>query len=127
MRLHNPPSFDVVGEVDELEPWYRCCQLSIVPLRSGGGTRLEILESMAYGRPVVSTSIGAEGIDITHSKNILIADTPQELADCVALPLNNPDKARDIAEEGRRLVDERYAWSSILNILYERYSQLVSR
>lgn len=127
LSLHNPPSFNMVGEVDELEPWYQSCRLSIVPLRSGGGTRLKILESMAYGRPVVSTSIGAEGIDITPGKNILIADTPQELADCVALILNNSDKARRIAEEGRKLVEERYAWSSISNILYERYLQLVSR
>jgi glycosyltransferase involved in cell wall biosynthesis len=127
LRLHNPPSFDVVGEVDELEPWYRNCQLSIVPLRSGGGTRLKILESMAYGRPVVSTSIGAEGIDITSGKNILIADTAEELAEAVALLLNHPDKARSIAEEGRKLVEERYAWSSISSILHERYSQLVSR
>ena len=121
-RLHHPPSFDVVGEVEHLEPYYRNCQLCIVPLRSGGGTRLKILEAMAYGRPVVSTRIGAEGIDITHGKNILIADTPEELADAVALLLNNPDKARDIAAQGRLLVEQRYGWKSIVDILYNRYS-----
>lgn len=126
LRLHNPPSFNVVGEVEAVEPWYRSSRLSIVPLRSGGGTRLKILESMAYGRAVVSTSIGAEGIDITHGDNILIADTPQELADAVALLLNNPDKARDIAEAGRRLVEERYAWSSIADILYKHYTRLAA-
>lgn len=127
LRLHNPPSFNIVGEVDELEPWYRNCRLSIVPLRSGGGTRLKILESMAYGRPVVSTSIGAEGIDVTHGKNILIADTPEELADAVALILNRPEEGRRIAEEGRRLVEERYAWKSIADILYNRYVRLAEK
>ncbi|QHI70285.1 glycosyltransferase family 4 protein [Tichowtungia aerotolerans] len=127
LKLHNPPSFDVVGEVEELEPWYRNCQLSIVPLRSGGGTRLKILESMAYGRPVVATSIGAEGIDITPGKNILIADTPEELADCVARILNNPDQGRSIAEEGRKLVEECYSWKSIANILYERYARVIEK
>lgn len=124
LRLHNPPSFNVVGEVDELEPWYRKCRLSIVPLRSGGGTRLKILEAMAYGRPVVSTSIGAEGIDWEHGKNILIADTPQELAEAVALILSSPDVAHSIAAEGRKLVEERYAWKSIADILYDGYVRL---
>jgi glycosyltransferase involved in cell wall biosynthesis len=124
LRLDDPPSFNVVGEVEEVKSWYERCQLSIVPLRSGGGTRLKILESMAYGRPVVATSIGAEGIDWEHGKNILIADTPEDLADCVALILNHPDKARSIAEEGRKLVEERYAWKSIADILYNKYAEL---
>lgn len=127
LRLHHPPSFNVVGEVEEIEPWYRTCRLSIVPLRSGGGTRLKILESMAYGRPVVSTRIGAEGIDITHGKNILIADTPEELADAVALILNDPGKARRMAEEGRKLVEDRYSWKSIADILYEGYVRFVEK
>ena len=125
LRLDSPPSFNIVGEVDDLTPWYRRCKLSLVPLRSGGGTRLKILESMAYGRPVVSTSIGAEGIDVSHGKNILIADTPQELAEAIALILNQPDRALSIAEEGRRLVEERYSWKSIADILYRQYAHAV--
>jgi glycosyltransferase involved in cell wall biosynthesis len=126
LRLHHPPSFNVVGEVEDVEPWYRTCRLSIVPLRSGGGTRLKILESMAYGRAVVSTSIGAEGIDVTHSENILIADTPQELGEAVASLLNDPAKARRLADAGRRLVEERYAWCSIADILFKHYTRLMA-
>lgn len=125
LRLHHPPSFHLIGQVDDLEPWYRNCKLSIVPLRSGGGTRLKILESMAYGRPVVSTGIGAEGIDVTHGKNILIADTPEELADAVALILNQPETGRRIAEEGRKLVEERYDWKSIADTMYRKYEELI--
>jgi glycosyltransferase involved in cell wall biosynthesis len=127
LALHNPPAVNLVGEVEDLEPWYRSCRLSIVPLRSGGGTRLKILESMAYGRAVVSTSIGAEGIDVTPDRNILIADTPSELADAVALLLTHPVRAHEIAEEGRRLVEERYSWKSIADILYERYIRLSTK
>jgi len=127
LSLHHPPSFNVVGEVDELEPWYRNCRFSIVPLRSGGGTRLKILESMAYGRAVVSTAIGAEGIDVTHGKNILIANSPGDLADAAARLLNHPDKAQEIAQAGRRLVEERYSWQSIADILYQRYVRVAGK
>jgi glycosyltransferase involved in cell wall biosynthesis len=124
-RLHHPPSIHIVGEVENLEPHYRTCQVCIVPLRSGGGTRLKILEAMAYGRPVVSTAIGAEGIDVQHGENILIADTPAELADAIATLLNAPDKALRIAQEGRRLVESRYAWRHIADTLYRQYEQLL--
>lgn len=125
--LHNLPSIDIVGEVDNLEPCYRSCQVCVVPLRSGGGTRLKILEAMAYGRPVVSTTIGAEGIDVEHGRNILIADTPEELAKAVTLLLNDPDKSLNIAQEGRHLVEDRYAWKGIAEIMYEQYDKLSKR
>lgn len=123
--LNDPPSVNIIGEVVDLTPWYRNCKLCVVPLRSGGGTRLKILEAMAFARPVVATTIGAEGIDVCHGKNILIADTPQELAAAVALILNDPVRASSIAEEGRRLVEERYAWNSIADIIFKIYASAV--
>jgi glycosyltransferase involved in cell wall biosynthesis len=125
--LHNPPSVVVTGQVDELTLCYRAAQVCVVPLRSGGGTRLKILEAMAYGRPVVSTTIGAEGIDVEHNRNILIADHPEEMAEAVCRVLNDPALARRLAEEGRRLVEARYAWRSIADIMYKRYVQIIAR
>lgn len=125
-KLHNPPSIDVTGEVADLEPYYRQCRLSIVPLRSGGGTRLKILESMAYGRPIVSTSIGAEGIDIESGQNIMIADTPEEIADAVCRALNEPEMAENLAEEGRQLVEKKYSWKNIANLMYDRYEKMAA-
>jgi len=124
--LHNPPSVIITGQVDELTPCYRAAQVCVVPLRSGGGTRLKILEAMAYGRPVVSTTIGAEGIDVEHNRNILIADRPAEMAEAICKVLNEPDLARNLAEEGRRLVETRYAWKSIADTMYERYKQMLN-
>ena len=127
MRLHNPPSIVITGEVDELEPYYRGCQLCIVPLRSGGGTRLKILEAMAYGRPVVSTTIGAEGIDIEHNRNILIADTPAEMAEAIHRIFNSRTLARELAAQGRSLVEERYDWRSISDTMFARYSEMLGK
>jgi glycosyltransferase involved in cell wall biosynthesis len=124
-QLHNPPAISIVGEVEELKPFYRAARLCIVPLRSGGGTRLKILEAMAYGRPVVSTAIGAEGIDVEHGRNILIADTPAEFADAVSRVLNEPGLAEALAEGGRRLVERSYSWKSIADIMYARYEQMI--
>ena len=125
--LHKPPSIILTGEVDELEPCYRNAQVCVVPLRSGGGTRLKILEAMAYGRPVVSTTVGAEGIDVEHNRNILIADQPAEIAEAVCRVLNGPNLARNLTEEGRRLVESRYAWKSIANGMYEQYRTLMNK
>jgi glycosyltransferase involved in cell wall biosynthesis len=125
--LHTPPSVIVTGQVDDLAPCYRAAQVCVVPLRSGGGTRLKILEAMAYGRPVVSTTIGAEGLDVEHNRNILIADSPSEMAKAVCRVLNDPALARSLAEEGRRLVESRYAWKSIADSMYETYRILMNK
>jgi glycosyltransferase involved in cell wall biosynthesis len=127
MALQNLPSVVVAGQVDELTPCYRAAQVCVVPLRSGGGTRLKILEAMAYGRPVVSTTIGAEGIDVEHNRNILLADRPAEMAEAVCRVLNDPVLAHRLAEEGRRLVEARYAWKSIADTMYARYVQMLNQ
>jgi len=83
--------------------------VSIVPLRVGAGTRLKIIESLALGTPVVSTSKGAEGLELVDGKNILIADTPSAFANAVACVLQNPDLREKLSYEGRKLVREKYS------------------
>ncbi len=124
-KLHNPPSVIITGEVEDLGPYYNQCRLCIVPLRSGGGTRLKILEAMAYGRPIVSTTIGAEGIDIEHNENILIADTPEDMAEATGRILNAPDLANHLAKQGRLLVEKKYSWKHIADTMYAQYETMV--
>jgi glycosyltransferase involved in cell wall biosynthesis len=124
-KMHNPPTVCITGEVDNLEPFYRACRLCIVPLRSGGGTRLKILEAMAYGRPVISTTVGAEGIDVEHGRNILIVDTPADLAAAVSRVLNEPGLAETLAAGGRQLVERSYSWKSIADTMYVRYEKMI--
>ncbi len=88
--------------------------LEVVPLREGGGTRLKILEALALGVPVVSTSKGAEGLALIDGEHLLIADTPMEFARAVSRLLADPPQARRLGEAGRRAVGERYDWRVIL-------------
>ena len=83
--------------------------LSVVPLRIGAGTRIKIIESLALGTPVVSTSKGAEGLEVDHGENILIADEPDEFARAVLNVLQNPGLRAKLSSEGRRLVFEKYS------------------
>ncbi|MBN1230783.1 MAG: glycosyltransferase [Anaerolineales bacterium] len=103
----------VVGEVPEVTPYYLENSVSVVPLRAGGGTRLKILESMAYGRPVVSTSIGCEGIWVRNGENILVGDEPELFAEhCIRL-VQDPDIYQRIRTGGRELVQTVYDWELI--------------
>ena len=80
----------LTGRVDDVAPYYSRCQVAAAPLRAGGGTRLKILEAMAYGRPVVSTTIGAEGLPVKNGEHLLVADTAEDLLarapDCCRIP-----------------------------------------
>ena len=116
------PRVIITGRVDDVRPYIRRSRVSIVPLRIGGGTRLKILEAMALSKAIVSTSIGAEGIEYTDGKNILLGDTPKDFADKVLFVLNDQQKSRDIGIEARKFVCGKYDWNIIgqkLRTIYE--------
>jgi glycosyltransferase involved in cell wall biosynthesis len=107
------PGIQVTGTVPDVRPWLWGAKVSIVPLRIGGGTRLKIYESMAAGTPTVSTSIGAEGLDVSHPGNIRLADTPASFADqCVEL-LENAQERKRLAAEALALVTARFSWDVV--------------
>lgn len=85
----------------------------VVPLRIGGGTRLKILEALALGTPVISTSKGAEGLDVTHETHLLIADNPIQFADQALRLFRDPFLRQRLVQNGRRLVEDRYSWCLI--------------
>ncbi len=112
----------VTGRVDDVRSYIHRSKVFIVPLRIGGGTRLKILEAMSMGKVVVSTSIGAEGIECTDGQNILLGDQPQDFADKVLSLFNDPQRSKDIGLKARQFVCERYDWDIIgqkLNAIYE--------
>lgn len=100
----------LTGWVRDVRPHIASSVVSIVPLRIGGGSRLKILESMAMGKPVVSTSIGAEGLDVENGRNIVIADTPGEFANEVLALLDDERRLNSLSAEGLRLVMSKYDW-----------------
>jgi len=119
------PRVIVTGRVDDVRPYIRRSGVFIVPLRIGGGTRLKILEAMSMGKAVVSTSIGAEGIEYTDGKNILLGDEPQDFADKVLLLLNDPQRSQSIGLEARQFVCGRYDWNIIGQTLKRIYGEAV--
>lgn len=100
---------EVTGGVDDVLPYYRRAAIALVPLRFGGGTRIKILEAMAYGRPVVSTHLGAEGLDVTDGKDILLADGPAEFASKVQHLLDDEDLRWTLVANARQLLETRYS------------------
>ncbi len=103
----------VTGTVPEVRPWLWGAKVSIVPLRIGGGTRLKIYEAMAAGTATVSTTIGGEGLDVSHPANIRLADTSESFADeCLTL-LQDDQQRESVAAAALQLVTSRYSWDSI--------------
>jgi len=112
---------DVTGYVDDVRPLMRQAACHIVPLRAGGGTRLKILNSWAMGKPVVSTSIGCEGLAAVDGQNILIRDDPKEFASAVIAVLHDGELRRRLGAGGRATAERHYSWNVIGRELIETY------
>jgi sugar transferase (PEP-CTERM/EpsH1 system associated) len=117
----------VTGTVDDVRPYYRSALVSVVPLRVGGGTRLKVLEAMAAGTPVISTTLGAEGLATTHGRDILIADSPAAMADAIVSLQAESPLWHELVANGRDLVRERYDWAVVGGVLWRLHSELVER
>jgi glycosyltransferase involved in cell wall biosynthesis len=95
--LSHNPEVTITGPVPDIGNYYHEADVAVTPLRAGGGTRIKVLEAFGYRRPVVSTPLGAEGLMVTHGSEILIADTPSELADTCLLLRDDRLLARALA------------------------------
>lgn len=114
----------VTGRVDDPVPYYQHSTVCVVPLRAGGGTRLKILEAMALGRPVVSTTLGCEGLDVVDGEHLLIADDPEQFAAQTARLLNDAALYARLVANARQLVVARYDWDTIAHDLQNVYAEL---
>jgi polysaccharide biosynthesis protein PslH len=120
------PGIEVTGTVDDVRPFYRKAVLSVVPLNIGGGSRLKILEAMAAGVPVVSTTLGAEGLNVQHGENILIADTSEQQIEAIVSLVENEEQRKHLIDGGRALVSNHYDWSQLGALLFENYRKLLA-
>ncbi len=121
------PGVTVTGGVPDVRPYYRRAWLQMVPLRIGGGTRLKIVESLAIGTPVVSTTIGAQGLELKHGENILLADDPDSFASEISRALTDPELLQKIEQHGITTATERFGWPAIGARLARHYDTLVSK
>ncbi len=116
---------EVTGTVDDVRPFYREAIAAVVPLKVGGGSRLKILEAIAAGVPAVSTTLGAEGLDVHDGQDILIADTNEQLAAAISSLAGSKEYRQRLSAAGRALVSKRYDWTRLGTNLFETYQQLL--
>ncbi len=120
---YNGKHVKVVGEVPDALGFMQTHKLMVVPLRSGGGMRVKIIEAMAAGKAIISTSIGAEGIDCTHGENILLADTASEMAEAIIHCFSSPAVMKEIEDQAVNFVFENHNMSSITGKLIGFYKR----
>jgi glycosyltransferase involved in cell wall biosynthesis len=124
-RLRAADGVDVLGLVADLPATLAAARAVIVPIWHGGGTRLKVLEALAAGRVVVSTSLGASGIGFEDGRDGLLAETPAALAGALAAVLADPERASAMGREGRRLA-ERFRWKEALSGASSFYAEVVA-
>jgi glycosyltransferase involved in cell wall biosynthesis len=114
----------VTGEVPDVRPYLERAAVVLVPVRMGGGTRLKVVEGLAMGKAMVSTTLGCEGIAVRSGEHLLVADTPLDFAVAVASLLEDPVAARALGHAGRALMEEAYSWELAGDRLDGLYRQL---
>ena len=120
--LRSDPAITLTGWVKDPRPYIAQAAVYVAPLRIGGGTRLKLLEAMAMGKPVVATSLGAEGYPVADGRELLLADTPEDFAMTVAKLLRAPEWRVELGQAGRRFVEQQYDWRAIVPRLEAVYA-----
>jgi glycosyltransferase involved in cell wall biosynthesis len=114
----------LTGTVPDVRPAILESELCIVPIRAGSGTRLKILEALAMGKPVISTTVGAEGLGLVPDEHFVAADSPEAFAAAVVSLLRDPERRRRLGAAGRTLVEATNSWAEVTKPL-ERLCQTV--
>jgi glycosyltransferase involved in cell wall biosynthesis len=105
-------AFALHADVPDVKPFYDACDAVVVPISAGGGTRIKILEAFGYGRVVVSTTLGAEGIEAEPGKDFLIADSQSEFAEAVVRLIETPPLGVTLVGNARKTVEQHYSMSA---------------
>jgi glycosyltransferase involved in cell wall biosynthesis len=124
-KRQSPKNVIFHGYVPDVRPYLSAADICIVPLQSGSGMRMKILEYMALGRPVVSTTKGCEGLTVTNGKNIIIADRSDEFIKALSMLLKDDSQAKALGREGRKWVEEEYDWRVYKDKMRAVYEGLV--
>ena len=118
---------EVTGTVDDVRPYLERCDLLVVPLLSGGGTRIKIMESLAAGLPVVSTSVGAEGLGLVNGEHLLVADTAREFVAAVTQLISEPEMRHQMSAKGRALVQADFSWDRATKVFMDHAQKAPGR
>jgi glycosyltransferase involved in cell wall biosynthesis len=124
-KLDDGKNVLVKGFIEDVRQVFQKGRVVVVPLLAGSGIRIKILEAMVAGKPVVTTSIGCEGIKNEAEKNIMIADTAQEFADKTLTLLNDENLCRSVGREASLFVSKEYSWHKIGGIFWDTYCRMI--
>ncbi len=113
LKAAAPASFTFTGTVDDIRPHVAKGHVVVIPLNVGSGTRIKAFEAMAMGRPIVSTSVGIEGLEVEHDEHLLLADSAPDFASAILKLLADPDLSDRLAKNARRLVEARFSWAQV--------------
>ena len=124
-KIKNTKNLKVCGLVKDIRPIVSSCSLLVVPFTIGSGIRIKILEAMAMKLPVVSTSVGCEGIGLTDQEDCLLADDPEDFADKIGLLIDDRRLAEQIANRAHDFVRTNYDWDKIIDKLNNIYQMII--
>ena len=122
-----PQAIKITGYVEDLTPYFEQAAVMVIAVRAGGGMRVRILEAFARSMPVVTTTVGLEGIDANPGEHVLVEDTPQEFAQATLHLLADPSLSSKLAQRGRVLAEEKYDWQVVLQRMDAVYENLVGQ
>jgi glycosyltransferase involved in cell wall biosynthesis len=109
-HVEGRPAIRITGRVDDIRPHVERAAVYVVPLRIGGGTRIKLYEAMAMGKPIVSTTVGAEGLPVRDGENVVLADTPDAFAAAVVRLLRDGDGRERLGQAARNFVEAHCSW-----------------
>lgn len=119
--LRRNPAVTLTGWVEDVRPYFADATVYVAPLRMGGGTRLKLLEAMAMAKPIVATSLGAEGYPVRDGHELILADKPAAFADAVISLLREDKRRAELGRTARAFVEQRYDWRAIVPRVEEVY------
>jgi len=123
-NLRARSEIEVTGYVQDMLPFLSAATVYVAPLRMGSGTRLKLLQAMAAGNAIVSTSLGAQGLNVSSGREMILADDAESFAHAVVGLLQNPSRRASIGQAARKLVCEQYDWSVIVPRLLKVYGEM---
>lgn len=127
LRKHQSESVIITGFVDDVRPYIDRASVFIVPLKMGSGTRLKVVEALSMQKPVISTSIGCEGIEVLDGKHLLVRDTPEQFAEAVIKLFREQNLRQRLISQGYKLVKQKYDWRVIGSSIEQAFESMLSK
>ncbi|OAT81208.1 hypothetical protein A6M21_11350 [Desulfotomaculum copahuensis] len=127
LKLSSDNSVVVTGYVDDIRLYLSRMTVFIAPMIIGTGIKNKVLEAMAMAKPIVTTSIGVQGIDVITGRDLIVANTINEFADSVIMLLNDEEQRKSLGLNARKLIEEKYSWNAITNELYSLFNDIINK